>query len=99
MAVLGEPSEPYYAYPQPACGWGETAARRLQGPPPPERKYRVREVDLSALPAHRRALFQGTPRSEHYRRYFRDLATGFGHLGEQGGREPPASSGHGKGRS
>jgi hypothetical protein len=91
VAVLGEPNEPYYAHPQPAWGWRETGARRLRREPSPERKYRVREVDLDALSPERRARFDGAPKSTHYRRYFRELATGFGSLGGQGGREHPAS--------
>jgi hypothetical protein len=90
VAVLGEPDEPYYAHPQPAWGWRETSSRRLRREPSPERKYRVREVDLDALPPGQRARFDGVPEPLRYRRYFRELATGFGFIGGQGGREAPA---------
>jgi hypothetical protein len=88
VAVLGEPIEPYYAYPQGADTWGSTASNVLETPPAPERKYRVRAVDLDSLEPAWRARVAAAPPSERYRRYFRDLTTGFGYMGGQGGREP-----------
>lgn len=87
VAVVGEPVEPYYAYPRSAFAWERTASNVLQAPPARRDRYRVREVDLDSLEPSARALFDGAGPSERYRRHFRDLTTGFGYMGEQGGRE------------
>lgn len=91
VAVLGEPSEPYYAHPGGWLAWEQTAGNVLAHPPPAHEKYRVRDVTLDRLAAEARDLLVGHPPDTWYRRYFRDLTKGFGDLGEQGG--PPLPPG------
>jgi len=81
VAVLGEPLHPYYAYPFSAYEWAITAAQLLPISPPSAflyAKYAARQQP------HRDGA--APPDPQWYRRYYRDLSSGFGNLGAQGGR-------------
>ncbi len=74
VAVVGTPVEPYYARAFSRYEWDVTADNQLVITPPTEFKHAARKVPGS--------------RTDKllYRRYFRDLETGFGPMGGQGGR-------------
>jgi hypothetical protein len=86
VAVLAAPGaeglpQPYYARPFGALEWGATAGNVLVVSPDAASKYLVREVtDADLLERY------GDRKHQLYRRYFRNLETGFGSLGGQGGR-------------
>jgi len=83
VAVVGEPVVPYYAYPLASSEWPRTAARVLAETPEAQTRYDVRHVAAGDVPE---LVARGVPPEEWYRRYFRDLTTGFGDVGGQGGR-------------
>jgi hypothetical protein len=76
VAVVGRLPQPYYALPFSAYEWENTASQVEDISPPVAAKYAARKPDRDA--------------DEHdpdwYRRYYRDLSTGFGNVGSQGGR-------------
>ncbi len=81
VAVVGRPSQPFYAHPFSAFEWNVTAANQRTSTPDRDSKYLVR-----AVPDELGEQLAGVPRSEWYRRWFRDLSAGFGYMGGQGGR-------------
>jgi hypothetical protein len=85
VAVLGLLPFPYYARPLRRSAWNDVARNALEAPPGQADKYRARPVDRSEL---RRPL-DAVADADLYRRYFRDLASGFGSIGGQAGRESP----------
>lgn len=89
VAVCGKLPQPFYARPFSKFEWHITADNVLPSPPDTASKYAARQMDkraLSALGKTARDIINTRPASESYRRYFRDLTTGFGYLGGQGGR-------------
>jgi hypothetical protein len=86
IAVMGGPREPYYAKPFSRYEWQYTAGNVQDKTPDQPSKYAVRTVDLDALQPAAAALLRQRPESTRYRRYYRDLSTGFGNMGGQGGR-------------
>jgi hypothetical protein len=86
VAVIGIPAEPYYARPFSRLEWSYTAENVRDEAPDQASKYAVRKVDISALNQAARVALAGRDPSLYYRRYFRDLSTGFGYMGGQGGR-------------
>jgi hypothetical protein len=86
VAVAGTPKEPYYARPFSQYEWDCTAGNVLDRSPDQASKYAVRAVDLAALDPVSAARLAAKPEAERYRRYYRDLTTGFGYMGGQGGR-------------
>jgi hypothetical protein len=86
VAVTGRLPQPYYARPLDRFAWAETAANKLDATPDLSLKYRAREVDRSSLDEAARQKLAQVEDSHLYRRYFRDLASGFGDVGTQGGR-------------
>jgi hypothetical protein len=86
VAVLGEPKHPYYAHPSSKFEWSITAENVVSVPPDAANKYWPRRVDVSQLPAAAQHILARQPREQLYRRYFRNLETGFGYMGGQGGR-------------
>jgi hypothetical protein len=86
VVLMGRPNAPYYAHPYSQYEWHATADNVLAYAPDSNSKYLPRKVDLNALnPAAQKVLARRATR-DHFRRYFRDLSTGFGSLGGQGGR-------------
>jgi hypothetical protein len=81
VAVVGELNRPYYAHPFGALEWNVTAANELVVSPDASFKYSPREVEDVAV----RSRFPGREKLL-FRRYFRDLETGFGYVGGQGGK-------------
>jgi|GEM_PF-2517593 len=81
VAVIGDLAYPYYARPFGALEWEATSDNELVVAPDTASKYLVRQVtDAEVLEE-----FKGSE-PQLYRRYFRNLETGFGPLGGQGGR-------------
>jgi hypothetical protein len=88
VAIYGPLPEPYYARPFSASGWRLTAGNVVGEPPSPQARYDVRRVDPKQIDYRKvRSGMEGTSVESLYRRYFRDLTTGFGPMGGQGGRE------------
>ncbi|WP_155892096.1 hypothetical protein [Conexibacter woesei] len=85
ILVDSQPSAPYYALPFGALEWDLTAARPLSVTPPQSGKYVTRAVPRQDAGANWDEV-RKTPESGRYRRYYRDLESGFGRLGGQGGR-------------
>jgi hypothetical protein len=88
VAVLGQPSQPYYARAFSAHEWDITAGTELFTTPDAAFKHAARRVDLASpefSPQVRQRLAQ-LPAGQLYRRYYRDLSFGFGPMGGQGGR-------------
>jgi hypothetical protein len=81
VAVIGALRRPYYARPFGALEWEATSENRLVVAPDVASKYLPRSVDDSQLLER----FKGREKVL-YRRYFRDLETGFGSVGGQGGK-------------
>jgi hypothetical protein len=77
--ILGEPKEPYYGWPYSRWDWGIVFQNRLDATPDLYAKYTPRYPDDCKIEDIRR-------NPDIYRRFFRDLATGFGDIGTQGGR-------------
>lgn len=89
VAILGAPREPFYAHPFSKYEWRITAENELRFTPDTASKYTARRFDQSQLATATegaRQAMESIPQSEFYRRYFRDLTTGFGYTGGQGGR-------------
>ena len=86
VAVLGTPRQPYYARPFSKFEWHYTAATIPTVAPDDASKYSVRDVDVTRLLPSAKEKLDRIPKRLHYRRYFRDLSTGFGYMGGQGGR-------------
>lgn len=86
ITVVGETVQPYYAKPFSRFEWSYTAENVQDRSPDQGSKYAVRTVDLSTLDSVSAAELRKRPEKEWYRRYYRDLSTGFGYLGGQGGR-------------
>jgi hypothetical protein len=86
VAIVSQPEHPYYALPFGDLEWGITAATEVTATPPQEFKYlprTVTEADVADPEAW--ASLEHTPELR-FRRYFRDLSSGFGSVGGQGGR-------------
>ena len=84
VAVLGPLPFPYYARPLDRFVWPEVAANVLDAPPADaSAKYWPRPVDRSEL---RRAV-DDVSEDGLFRRYYRDLPSGFGSIGGQAGEE------------
>jgi hypothetical protein len=81
VAIVGELRRPYYARPFGALEWEATSDNELVVAPDVAWKYLTRSVDDPELLER----FRGREKLL-YRRYFRDLETGFGPIGGQGGR-------------
>jgi hypothetical protein len=87
VAVVGELKQPYYARPFGRYEWDATADNVLEVSPDLASKYLTRSVDWDKdLKDEDRKLLANVPKARWYRRYFRDLTTGFGYMGGQGGR-------------
>jgi hypothetical protein len=79
VAVVGDLSEPYYAYPFGRFEWD--AVVELPISPPAAFKYLRRKVNAETHPPP-----PGKSEDDLFRRYYRDLSLGFGAMGGQGGR-------------
>lgn len=77
--VLGEPVQPYYAWPYSRLDWGIVMQNQLASTPDMYSKYTPRYPWDWTQEQIRQA-------PESYRLLFRDLSTGFGDVGAQGGR-------------
>jgi hypothetical protein len=89
VAIVSQPAAPYYARPFGRLEWDCTAGNELFASPDQASKYAVRAVDLEhdpTLSQESKELLARVPEERRYRRYFRDLETGFGYMGGQGGR-------------
>lgn len=86
VAVLGDPNQPYYAHPSSKFEWSITAGNIVPVPPDAANKYWPRTVVVSQLSEKAQQILARQPKELLYRRYFRDLETGFGYMGGQGGR-------------
>jgi hypothetical protein len=88
IGVVGPPRQPYYARPFSPYEWDITAENRLTVSPDPRFRHAPRRVDPDKLGITGEALreVKTMPRELRYRRYYRDLSTGFGPIGGQGGR-------------
>lgn len=86
VAVVGDLAHPYYARPFGRLEW-DVAAENVQVVTPDEAsKYLARRVADDELVPDEEGAVPGIAPGRRYRRYFRDLTTGFGNLGGQGGR-------------
>jgi hypothetical protein len=85
VAVTGRLPEPYYARPFGVLEWDVTAGNELFWAPEQASKYVVRKVDREKLSARAQKVLERKRDDELYRRYYRDLETGFGYMGGQGG--------------
>jgi hypothetical protein len=89
VAICGTLPQPFYARPFSKYEWEITSKNVLVTPPDTASKYAARQLDaaaLSDLDETARQILGSRPAHDSYRRYFRDLTTGFGYLGGQGGR-------------
>jgi hypothetical protein len=88
IGVLGQPRQPYYARPFSPFEWDITAENVLSVTPDARFRYAPRRVDLNKLELADEALqeLRAMPAASLYRRYYRDLKSGFGPVGGQGGR-------------
>jgi hypothetical protein len=77
--VVGEPKQPYYAWPYSRLDWNIVVQNQLGDAPDLYAKYTPRYPDDSTSESIRK-----TPDS--YRQLFRDFNTGFMDVGNQGGR-------------
>lgn len=82
VAVVGEPVQPYYAHAFSRYEWGLTAKNQLNTSPPVEFTHAAREIPSELA----EELAKTQPMKLFHRRYYRDLETGFGSMGRQGGR-------------
>ncbi|GAB1690724.1 hypothetical protein [Krasilnikovia sp. M28-CT-15] len=88
VAVIGEPNQPYYAHPFGTYEWQCTSDTQVTQSVDNRFKYNARAVtddDLQALSPQAREKLRNLGGSLLYRRYFRDLTSGFGDVGGQGG--------------
>lgn len=86
VAIVGEPNQPYYARPFGRLEWDATAENELSVTPDLASKYLARKVEEGDLDERGRGALANVSKAHWYRRYFRDLETGFGDMGGQGGR-------------
>ena len=86
IGVVSEPVQPYYARPFSPYEWDITADNILTVSPDPRFKYAAQRVDLAKLNEQSQKILRGHPEDMLYRRYYRDLGSGFGPVGGQGGR-------------
>ena len=87
VAVVGDLRRPYYARPFGRLEWEATAENELQVTPDLASKYLTRKVDWKDdLDDEGRRVLADVHETQWYRRDFRDLETGFGYMGGQGGR-------------
>jgi hypothetical protein len=86
VAVVGTPRQPYYAHPFSRYEWSITAENVQDKSPDQASKYATRKVDLEKLGPVAAAILSQWDEKVRYRRYYRDLSTGFGYMGGQGGR-------------
>jgi hypothetical protein len=88
IVVLGELRRPYYARPFGRLEWEATSDNELMVTPELASKYLSRKVVLEDLELSKEAreTLARVPESELNRRYLRDLTSGFGYMGGQGGR-------------
>jgi len=87
VAVVGELRRPYYGRPFGRLEWDATAENELPVSPDIASKYLARKVDWEKdLDDRGRRVLANVHKARWYRRYFRDLESGFGYLGGQGGR-------------
>jgi hypothetical protein len=89
VAICGQPRHPFYAKPFSQFEWHVTAENKPLIPPDTASKYAVynpSDKELSGLTPEAKKILEKRPEKERYRRYFRDLTTGFGYMGGQGGR-------------
>jgi hypothetical protein len=87
VAVVGELAQPYYARPFGRFEWEATAGNELSVTPDLASKYLARKVDWDEdLDDAGREALAGIAKPQLYRRYFRELDSGFGYMGGQGGR-------------
>jgi hypothetical protein len=86
IAMRPPPRHPYYARPVGRFEWEATSDNELNVTPDRPSKYLARPVELEDLDTAAQAKLGRLPEGEHYRRWFRDLETGFGPMGGQGGR-------------
>jgi hypothetical protein len=84
VAVVGSLPYPYYAHPFGRFEWRATAGNELPVTPDLASKYLARAVPFTY--DERPEEMKDVAPSELYRRYFRNLETGFGYMGGQGGR-------------
>jgi hypothetical protein len=84
VAVWTPPRFPYYARPFGRLEWDATAENEQVVTPQLMSKYLPRKVHPGELLDPSKV--ETFPEDQWYRRYFRDLATGFGYMGGQGGR-------------
>jgi hypothetical protein len=84
VAVVGQLPHPYYARPFGRFEWEATAGNELPVTPDVASKYLARAAGFK-YEDRPKEMADVSP-SELYRRYFRDLETGFGYMGGQGGR-------------
>lgn len=85
VAVLGPPRQPFYGHPFSRFGWARIAGNLCLTTPDRASRYTAREVDWAELDRRSRRKLRRLPEAERHRRYFRDLASGFGYIGGQGG--------------
>jgi hypothetical protein len=79
VAVLGRLPEPYYAFPFSSYEWENTASQIQDISPPAWARYAARRPPREPDSAE-------AEDPNWYRRFYRDLSTGFGNVGAQGGR-------------
>jgi hypothetical protein len=88
VAIIGEPNEPYYARPFGTYEWQCTSDTEVTQAVDNKFKYNARVVDdefVDSLPEERKKKVVAMGRTLRYRRYYRDLGSGFGDVGGQGG--------------
>jgi hypothetical protein len=85
VAVTSRPKEPYYARPFGRLEWDVTAGNEYVVAPDLKSKYSPRPVDRASLPEAARLKLARVDDDLLYRRFYRDLDSGFGSVGGQGG--------------
>ncbi|WP_169542219.1 hypothetical protein [Solirubrobacter soli] len=85
VAITSRPKEPYYARPFGRLEWDVTAGNEYVVAPDLNSKYSTRPVDRASLPETARLKLARVDDDRLYRRFYRDLGSGFGSVGGQGG--------------
>ena len=85
VAITSRPREPYYARPFGRLEWDITAGNEYVVAPDVKSKYSPRPVERTSLPEAARAKLARVDDELLYRRFYRDLSSGFGSVGGQGG--------------
>ncbi len=80
VAAVEAPAQPYYTLPLRAYDWAYVAGNETDAKPAAAARYLARPVPVPA--GHPLA---SVPPDERYRRYYRQLESGFGDIGTQGG--------------